>query len=229
MMRTPFALILFCLAFSLAGCSSPPVARNPIEIDRSEYTRIFLAAEEVLRDHGFTLERRDHRFGTLSTPPQTSPTILEPWKDINTTFFQTMMSTANKTRRIARVTIEPIALATDAVPSVELPAGRLPETTVTVVPGDETPTTQPSASAMIDDAPTTFLLTVEVQVEQFQSSVRRLNGSTRGSSMISTLSANPGELQARAIPATLWRPMGRDPYLENRLVAAIVRRSVTIR
>ncbi|MCE9590199.1 MAG: hypothetical protein K8S99_06710 [Planctomycetes bacterium] len=229
MTRAAILLLLSCLGVTLAGCSAAPNLHNPVEIDRAEYTRMFLASEAVLREYGFTIERRDHRFGEISTPPQVSPAVIEPWKHSNTTLYQAMSSTMNKTRRVVRVSIEPVAEPGPAVPSVDLPSGRLPEKLVTVAPGPDSPATQPAAAATQPDGVGTYLLTVEVQIEQFQSTTRRLNGTTRGSGMVSNLHGPPGELVARGIPPSYWFPTGRDPYLEERLLTEIVRRSVYIR
>jgi len=220
MPRNGFILLLLALALGVTGCSTPPPARSTIEIDRAEYTRIFQAAEQELRRQGYTLERRDHRFGVLGTVPVNSPTGLEPWRGTNTTLYQATMATTNQLRRIARVTLEPLPEETPAVPSVEV------VTAPGTAPADEA---KPDAAALVHQGASTYLLTVEVQVEQFQSSLRRLNGSMEGTNMISTLRATPVELSQQGIPGSYWRPVGRDPYLESRMLAAIVRESMAIR
>jgi hypothetical protein len=67
---------------------------------------------------------------------------------------------------------------------------------------------------------------------------RQLTGSTRGERLQHALHQVPLELRERGItgsqveayrePGAYWEPIGRDTYLEQELLAAIVRRSVRV-
>lgn len=187
-------------AVVLTGCAGSAVtAPNPIEIDRVEYTRMYNAAVEVLREHGFWLDRRSHRFGTITTRDLDSPTLLEPWKAINTTDQQALESTLNHVRRRAVVTIEPAL----------------------------TPA-HPSEPPQPDTEPSTYRMRVEVFAERSQHPNRRLTGSTTGHNIYGVLNNTPAEYRRRGITANYWQPLGRDTYLEQRILAQIVRRSLVV-
>jgi len=58
-----------CLAAAVtAGCNSRVASmNNPITITAEEYDRIFEATIDVLRLNQFTVDRRDRRFGVITT------------------------------------------------------------------------------------------------------------------------------------------------------------------
>jgi len=175
--------------FGLAGCQRPyTVHDNPMPIDAEEYDRIFDAAVFVLRDKGFAIDRRDHRFGKISTLPLGAPTFAEPWHTTNTTVDQMAQSTINDEQRIASVFLE-----------------------------KQDP----------DEAETRrYQLRVEVVIERRQQPTRRLTGSTAPRRISNQLASVPHELKQRGIPKNYWSPVGRDPYLEQRLLADIINTSL---
>ncbi|MCX5662860.1 MAG: hypothetical protein NTW19_24520 [Planctomycetota bacterium] len=200
----------------LGGCSravKSPVA-NPFEIDPREFDRVFTASVLELRAQGFAVDRQDYRFGRVTTKPLPSPTIIEPWRDTNTTVYQAETATLNSQRRLVTVRIDPASAATqpesDSLPvSAAAPAA------------SNAPTTMPARAG-------TYQLGVEVHIEQLQIPTRRLAGSTRGPAMINEMPEVPTELAARGIKPIYWQAVGRDPYLEQRLLTAIIRRSVNV-
>lgn len=199
----------------LGGCHRHYApAPNPVEIDPAEYDRVFEASVEVLRDHGFRVDRRDYRFGKVTTEPNASPTAFEPWVPHNTTFTQTAQSTTDHLRRTVIVSLEPtppedraamqdLGQSLDAAPS--LPAE--------------------DAAAEVAGAP--YRLRVEVLLENQQVPVRRLNGSVTGS-RFSELSAVPAEWSDRNIGPVYWQPIGRDAHLEQRLARQIIERAMQL-
>jgi len=90
--------------------------------------------------------------------------------------------------------------------------------TISLVPAEADPPTT--------GAPTPYELHAEVIVERLMVPTARLTGSTAGRRIVHQLSSVPVEWQQRGIRATYWRTIGRDPYLEQRLLAGIVRRSL---
>lgn len=193
---------LLLLALLPAGCRTPrAIAPNPFEIDRAEYARIFDASQEVLRQEGFTLDRRDYRFGRIDTQPLGSPTLFEPWRPTNSTAYQTYASTINYQRRFVIITLEPIPAAP--------------------------PATAPAATAPAE--PTAYNLRLEVQLQQLEIPARQLTGSAQGQRVQSRLRDVPVELRDRAIVGSYWRSLGRDLYLEQRLLAAIIHRSMQLK
>ena len=96
------------LAAGLVGCGRQTVAiDNPTRIIAPEYDRIFDASVQVLRDMRFVVDRKDRRFGVVTTRPMIAASAFEPWHPDNTTSDQVAQSTLNYQRRSVRITIEP--------------------------------------------------------------------------------------------------------------------------
>ncbi len=177
----------------LAGCTTVIHAvNNPLEIAPGEYDRLFEAAVGELRARGFVVDRHDYRFGTVSTRPVGSPTILEPWRAGNSVYDQAVASTVNYQRRQITITLEPVENGQDMEP------------------------------------PDRYLLRAEVIIERVVLPTTYITGSTTSRRVIGKLSRVPAEWRQRGITGHYWRPIGRDPYLEQQLIEAIVRRSLTI-
>ncbi len=100
--------VLILFALGLAGCASGyRPTKNTIDIESSEYSRVFKAAVKILRDQGFTVDREDFRYGVITTLAVGAPTIVEPWRPGNRTTAQAIDSTLNDQRRRVAVTMEP--------------------------------------------------------------------------------------------------------------------------
>ena len=107
------ALPTMC-AFGLVGCAAGHSAtKNSIDIEAVEYSRVFRAAVQILRDQGFTIDREDFRYGVITTRPVGAPTIVEPWRPGNRTTAQAIDSTLNDQRRRVAVTMKPDAPVPD--------------------------------------------------------------------------------------------------------------------
>ena len=93
----------------LGGCASSetleqPVVNNPFNISELEYKRIYGAARKVLEGNKYQLDVQDYRYGTITTKPQASPTIVEPWyAGINSTMEQAEASTIDEIQRVVTV------------------------------------------------------------------------------------------------------------------------------
>ena len=81
------------------------------------------------------------------------------------------------------------------------------------------------AAENIEEQPESYQLRVEVIVERRRVTTRHLSGSTAGWGVFANLSDVPREWQQRGIEEEYWQPVGRDQLLEQKLIAAIVRRS----
>lgn len=175
-------------------------APNPAEIDKIEYTRIYNAAVVVLREYGFRVDRHSHRFGTITTKYFASPSLFEPWTTTNTTTDQAWESTFNQQRRKAIVSLEP--------------AGFNDNPAVTLLPAK----TEPGH----------YRLRVEVFLERHEHPNRYLTGATSGHGVFGTLATGAEELNQRGVNGPYWRPLGRDPLLEQRLLADMIRKSLAM-
>ncbi|GAB4194804.1 MAG: hypothetical protein Kow00105_09050 [Phycisphaeraceae bacterium] len=103
------------LTAGMVGCARHmAVVDQPVAIDSARYRACFDAAVDVLRDNGFVVDRRDYRFGVITTRPLGSPTVLEPWHAHNSTADQAWESTFNDIRRRVAVRLAKNAASTDA-------------------------------------------------------------------------------------------------------------------
>jgi len=184
--------LLFFTAFMIPGCSRPIVqADNPSALQAEAYPQAFKATIDVLRDHGFIIDRRDYRFGEITTEPLGSPNLFEVWRPQNTTGEQAVESTlASEQRRVH------VRFARQ---------------------GEDGGRGQAEGDAG-------YMLEVEVVLERLQVPTRRMAGSARRN-VFSNLAAPPRELIDKGVTGNYWEPVGRDPYLEARLIREITRRT----
>ncbi len=199
----PAIPLLLCLCLLTPGCSRAIVqADNPAPVATDQYRQTFQASVDVLRDLGFTIDRRDYRFGKITTLPIGSPNIFEVWNPHNTTRQQAIESTlASEQRRV----------------------------NITLTPADQP--SQPSASSLSDSGDSSggistagYTLQVEVILERRQIPTRRLAGSARRN-VFSNLAAPPKSLLAQGVTGNYWEVVGTDPHLEARLVKEITERA----
>jgi hypothetical protein len=237
--RLLLVLVVAVPALLGVGCSREVIdVENPYVLARSEYDAVFAATKQALHEQGFKLDRVDYRFGTITSKPLTSPTIMEPWHDMNTTFSQAVESTINNQRRYVIVTLEGYYKQARTGTTVTIkpdpgkpdkPVTPAPVATATTSPTPESvaplaATTQPAEHAEVFDG---YRLRIAVFVERLEVPDRRLGGSSSGKRQFDQLNSAPTELRERGITGPYWLPIGRDPYLENRLIASVVRLSVT--
>lgn len=90
--RTIKTAILLTVAAIVTGCTAPPRGGDPVQqsfqaADAVQRDRIWTVSADVLRDHGFRIDRFDRRAGIITTRPQTSQQFFEFWrKDVNTPY-----------------------------------------------------------------------------------------------------------------------------------------------
>lgn len=105
-MKRRYAWLIPTLLTSLlfAGCSRQLVqADNPTPLNADQYKTYFDTATQVLRDNGYVIDRRDYRFGQITTQPQGSPNIIEVWNPQNSTADQAVESTLASEQRIVNI------------------------------------------------------------------------------------------------------------------------------
>jgi len=230
-----------------AGCTASKPVDNPLTIDAREYKRMYKASIEVLRDEGFRPDRQDYRFGRVTTQPRDAPSVFEPWNRTNATAWHTANSTINAQRRQVTVFLDPVEDSSSAAAprrvgdgAVGSRAGSSGEgvSRVRVDQADQADQAghagqagQAGQAGRADQEvgpASDYELRVEVLIERRQTPVRHLSGSTATGRMLGHLNAPPAELSQRGIGARLWRPLGRDQALEQRLLRRIVRRSFDV-
>ncbi len=107
--RSVACLIAFSL-IGLCGCTGQraTTADNPSPVTTASYDQTFEASIDVLRDMGFIVDRKDYRFGVVTTRPDVSPTVVEVWHPDNTTNAQALDSTFAHLRRRVTLQLEPV-------------------------------------------------------------------------------------------------------------------------
>lgn len=177
---------------ALTGCASSTTPRTAVDpaasLPPSLYPQAFDAGAAVLRDAGFEVDRRDFRFGRITTKPKGSPTVLEFWKPDNRGADLALRSTLGDLRRTVTVHFTPEGV--DAAEWI--------------------------AAVRNNEVTPAYPLRVEVLLERLQVPARRMNGSTR-SAVFADLAEVPAELRGRGITGQYWQPIGRDADLERRL------------
>ena len=213
--RVGLALIIpACLGMAqLAGCSHAPateadaaaaqtvaaVSAEPVVADvaAAEYDAVFEAAVETLRDMRFEVDRKDRRFGVVTTEPMMAASVAEPWYQDNTTAWQAFEATLHKQRRRVRVELTP----------------------ATTVPSDNDPAAGDAASG-------DYQMQVVVDVERQYHPPRPIHTSAlaRVTYRRADRRYRPVETEA-GVEESYWASLGRDERLERRLMEMILRRA----
>ena len=72
------SIVVVLLLAVLTGCQSAPQVENPYPLTAGEYDAMFEAAADALQAEGFTIDRRDYRFGQILSDPLVAATMFEP-------------------------------------------------------------------------------------------------------------------------------------------------------
>lgn len=190
---------LFGVVCFAAGCESKPLV-STMSVPADAYDKAFATTVDTLRDLGLTVDQEDYRFGRVTTTPLPGSTFGEVWRDDHATNRQALRATLHHQRRIVSVTIRPEADADRSGPTNQA---------------------APQRAAPRRAAP--YMLLVEVMIEQQETPTKRLSGATRAG-VFHSLRETPSELADRGIPNSYWRPLERDPYMEDRIRRAIAER-----
>ena len=91
--------LLAMAMFLTLGCASSQAVKdapNPLEIDVTEYDRMFDASIAVFREQHLGVQVKDYRMGTVVSKPAVSPTLIEAWRIENAVEGSKLQSTLNK-------------------------------------------------------------------------------------------------------------------------------------
>ncbi|MAX23233.1 MAG: hypothetical protein CMJ19_01915 [Phycisphaeraceae bacterium] len=102
--------LLAMAMFLTLGCASSQAVKdapNPLEIDVTEYDRMFDASIAVFREQHLGVQVKDYRMGTVVSKPAVSPTLIEAWRIENAVEGSKLQSTLNKQRRVITVSFRP--------------------------------------------------------------------------------------------------------------------------
>ncbi|MEM6333458.1 MAG: hypothetical protein AAF823_08990 [Planctomycetota bacterium] len=216
-------LALFALV--AIGCATP-TPDNPglepstveLRFPAADYDRVYDAAAHALTDLGFTLDRRDHRFGVLTTQPLRVGTFAEPWLPTDSTVQQALSATGAPQRRVVRIELNPQQPV--QTHTATLPAAAPPDT---LRPGASF--ADPAQAAARPRPGTGYRLDITAVIEQLAATTQRPARSTEARRKAATLAAVPAELQRMGINERSYHhAVARDPGLEQRLLDLIVER-----
>ena len=206
----PLALLLILSCLLSIGCSSGPGHADAEDqslpalfFPAPRYPDVYDASIEVLRSHGFEIERSDFRFGVITTKPKESPTAFEFWLDDATTAEQARSDTINAQQRVVSIRVTPF------------------EDTVSGTDADADADAEAEAEEDTLPATPTYQLVVEVLVERLQKPDRYLTHSATGR-LSASYGATPTHLRERGIDGAYALPMDRDTHMERRLTQAIL-------
>ncbi len=104
------------VACTTAPRPAPPPPPQGVDIAADQYEHTFHTTVETLRRSGFRIDRADYRFGMVTTAPEGSPTLFEPWKTGNTNHHTRVLSTLNDVRRTVTVTFSPATVINPLAP-----------------------------------------------------------------------------------------------------------------
>ncbi|HEY3243351.1 MAG TPA: hypothetical protein VGM03_08370 [Phycisphaerae bacterium] len=197
-------LWILALALVLSGCHAPlqpetETIQTFSEAGDAGFERAWLAAQEVLRRDGFSLDRLDRRAGVIATFPETSQHFFEFWrKDVDTP-YDFAEASLRTVRRWVEVSINPARQR-------EVSEGEAPP---------------PEAEA---PAAPTLTMTVTVHKEHLASPERQFNNTASVLRAFgSDLPGVQGEIRIRP-QDEYWIDAGRDEAMENWLIERITRR-----
>lgn len=92
---------------TLGGCASAVDHSGQFTFATNDYTAAFDTTRDVLRSYRLDLDRIDAAAGVISTAPEFSPGLLQPWSPLQTGLGDEWEDTLNHQSRAVRVTFEP--------------------------------------------------------------------------------------------------------------------------
>lgn len=190
---------------SLSGCAA---SQGPalLTIQAEAYADAFDAAVEAATVVGLSPTVRDRRRGVIETEPRIAGSVLEPWRNDNASFTQTIENTITFQRRRARFEFTPVGFRPREAAEARL--------------------TGPDLFAMHDaEVDLSRLagpleLRVWVYVERAYSPGMRRSTWTRAKTTRTRIIPAEDE---QALPTRYWTSVRRDEAYERRLLAAVER------
>jgi hypothetical protein len=214
-----------------AGCASRG-GPSALAVPPASYGAVFDAAVEAGRRAGLHAALRDRRGGIIETESRIAGSILEPWRLDNAGVGESIGHTLNFERRRARFEFVPAGFRGPREPA---PPGAATGPDL-LAAADEAAETDLSALAATEGAPN-LELRVWVFLERAHTPGLRRSTWTRSKTSRARDPAAPdtslweprGEMfRTRSIDrergGTMWAVVGRDPAMEQRLLADVARR-----
>ena len=190
------------------GCSAPP-GPEVLHIEPGAYGAAFEAAVGVAARNGIPATVRDRRTGIIETEPDTTPSLIEPWRIDGSSLGDRLDRTIALERRRARFEFLPPGAARD--PTDDPTALRGPDVLAA------TPDTLAATDRTEWEGP--LELRVLVFLEQAQSPGQRPN--TWSYALVTqTKIILPDGNQ---LPQRFWTPVARDRDFERRLLEQVQR------
>ncbi|MCH7545273.1 MAG: hypothetical protein IID30_02575 [Planctomycetes bacterium] len=224
---------LFFVLLILSGCASE---RGPefLIIPASQYQAAFDAADEVIRVERMPPTLRDRRGGIIESEPRIAGSILEPWRNDNASFEQTMENTISFQRRRVRVEFTPAdfnasppADQNQALPGPDVVGIGEPMRDLTRYDGD----LELRVWVYLERS-YTFGVRRSAWTQSLRSQMQIISTETGEALQAESTLAPPNWSERRSIdpdrgtPITpsVWSPISRDPAFERRLLEKIRKR-----
>jgi len=171
------------------------VAReSELFIPAGSYDDAFLAAVDEVRRLGFEPQLLDRRAGLIEAGPARSASLLEPWSSSE----GVVENTLHRQQRVVRVAFEPAEFSPDPDPLIDPLMAPMVDLTASSMP---------------------LRMTATVVVERQQAPIEhRVSWSLAARSEAWRYDPATGERRK-----AIWRPVRRDPALENRILTACER------
>ncbi len=205
--RTLSLIVVPVTVIQLAGCGAPaPI--DVVQIPTGTYEVAFNAAAEAVRKEGMPGSFLDPRGGLITTSPEFSGSLIEPWRTDNASFGESFENMIAFQRRRARLEFVPADFSPPTLPSDPQAPLRGP---TPLASGDFPDLTQLNGP---------IELRVSVYVERAHTpNIRRFEWSRRMVSYYSDPETDR-RIAESGSPETLslWTPIGRDVATERRIL-----------
>ena len=201
--RHPGALVVLLLCGLHGGCATSQ-GPDVLSIDSDSYSDAFDAAVEAVRVAGLPPTVRDRRSGLIETEPRFAGSVIEPWRNDNASFTQSIENTITFQRRRARFEFAPVLFQPDQPADAPLTGPDLLGT----------------QDAEVDLSRYIGALELRVWVYVERSYTPGLRRSTWTRAKTTRTRIVPAE-DTEAPPAQFWTPVHRDEAFERRLLAAV--------
>ena len=212
-----------------AGCRAPQATEAPpaLVVSVCDYDRYVDRVLSTLRRHDLLPERVDRGRGIVVTRPTTSGQWFEFWRSDAPGTYQLVESSLHTVRRRVTVRIDPLDDAARVAMTPAAAEGNAPrdgETAVAALPAPPATSGEPSAASGPATVPLggRFRVTVEVAKERYSAPERQVTTASGALAIYNERLPTTEGLRGARSRGAHWVPLGRDPLLEARLLAAVV-------
>lgn len=214
---------------TLPGCRAPQAAETPpaLVVSVRDYDRYVDRVLSTLRRYDLPPERVDRGRGIVVSRPTTSGQWFEFWRIDAPGTYQLVESSLHTVRRRVTVRIDPLDDSARMAMTPAAAEGNAPRD------GEAAAAALPAPDTAPEDAPATsapavmplggrFRVSVEVAKERYSAPERQVTTASGALGIYNERLPTTEGLRGARSRGAHWVPLGRDPLLEARLLAAVV-------